>query len=63
MISIRFKNARELKDRWKEAYGWLSKMKRYSLLRLCRQIMNYEGGSFQEKLEYAAYRLIEEPFD
>lgn len=63
LISIKFENARELKDRWKEAYGWLSKLKQDSLLRFCRQIMNYEGESFQEKLEYAAYRLIEEPFD
>ena len=63
MLSIGFENARGLKDQWKETYSWLSVMERDGLLRLCQRIMNYGGVSFQEKLENAVYRLIEESFD
>ena len=63
MILIRFEDARKLKDQWKEAYSWLSVMERDGLLRLSQWIMKFGGSRFQEKLENAAYGLIEEPFE
>jgi hypothetical protein len=60
MILIRFEDARNLKDQWKEAYSWLSVMERGGLLRLSQWIMKFGRVGFQEKLENAAYGLIEE---
>jgi len=62
MILIGFEEARNLKDQWEEAYNWLSVMERNSLLRLGQWIMKFGGVYFQEKLENAAYGLIEESF-
>jgi len=63
MILIKFKDARKLKDQWKEAYGWLSLMERNGLVRLSRWIMTLGGSRFQETLENAAYGLIQESFE
>jgi hypothetical protein len=63
MLRIGFEDARSLKDQWEETYSWLSVVERDGLLRLSHQIMNFGGVGFQEKLENAAYRLIEEPFE
>lgn len=63
MLSIGFEDARSLKDQWKEAYSWLSVIERDGLLRLSKEIMNFGGVRFQEKLQNAAYRLIEESFE
>jgi hypothetical protein len=62
MILIGFEDARKLKDQWKEAYSWLSVTERDGLLRLSQWIMKCEGVGFQEKLENAAYGLIEGSF-
>ncbi len=59
MLSIGFEDAQTLKDQWTEAYSWLAVMEREGLLRLSHQIMNSRGAGFQEKLENAAYGLIE----
>jgi hypothetical protein len=63
MLSIGFEDARSLKDQWEEAYNWLSVIERDGLLRLSQKIMNFGGARFQEKLENAAYGLIEESFE
>jgi hypothetical protein len=63
MLSIGYEDARSLKDQWKEAYNWLSVIERDCLLRLSQEITNFGGVRFQEKLENAAYRLIEESFE
>jgi hypothetical protein len=63
MLSIGFEDAPGLKDRWQEAYGWLSVMERDGLLRLSRWIVKCGGSRFQEKLENAAYGLIEGSFE
>ena len=63
MILIKLKDARKLKDQWKKAYSWLSVMEQDGLLRLSQRIMKFGGSRFQEKLENAAYGLIEEPFE
>jgi hypothetical protein len=62
MILIIFEDARKLKDQWKEAYHWLSGLERNGLLRLSHRILKFGGSHFQEKLENAAYGLIEESF-
>ncbi len=62
MILIRSDDAPKLKDQWKEAYCWLSVMEQDRLLRLSQRIMEFGKSSFQEKLENAAYGLIEESF-
>ena len=62
MILIRSEDAPKLKDRWKEAYSWLSVMEQDGLLRLSQRIMEFGESHFQEKLENAVYGLIEESF-
>ena len=62
MILIRSEDAPKLKDQWNEAYGWLSVTEQNGLMRLSRRIMEFGESRFQEKLENAAYGLIEEPF-
>jgi len=62
MILKRFVDALKLKDRWREAYSWLSMMEQDGLLRLSQRIMKFGESRFQEKLENAAYGLIEESF-
>ncbi len=62
MILIRSDDAPKLKDQWKEAYCWLSVMEQDRLLRLSQRIMEFGESRFQEKLENAAYGLIEESF-
>ena len=63
MLSIGFEDAQSLKDQWKETYSWLSVAEREGLLRLSQWIIKFEGPRFQEKLENAAYGLIEESFE
>jgi hypothetical protein len=62
MILIRSDDAPKLKDQWNEAYSWLSVMEQDGLLRLSQRIMEFGESRFQEKLENAAYGLIEESF-
>jgi len=62
MILTRSEDAPKLKDQWKEAYSWLSVMEQDGLLRLSQRIMEFGESRFQEKLENAAYGLIEESF-
>ena len=62
MILIRSEDAPKLKDQWKEAYSWLSVTEQDGLLRLSQRIMEFGESRFQEKLENAAYGLIEESF-
>ncbi len=62
MILIGSEDAPKLKDQWKEAYGWLSVTEQNCLLRLSQRIMEFRESRFQEKLENAAYGLIEESF-
>jgi hypothetical protein len=62
MILIRSEDAPKLKGQWKEAYSWLSVIEQDDLLRLSQRIMEFGESRFQEKLENAAYWLIEESF-
>lgn len=62
MILIRSEGASKLKDQWNKAYGWLSVTEQDGLFRLCRRIMKFGESRFQEKLENAAYGLIEASF-
>ena len=62
MILIRSEDAPKLKGQWKEAYSWLSVIEQDDLLRLSQRIMEFGESRFQEKLENAAYGLIEESF-
>jgi hypothetical protein len=51
-----------LRDKWNEAYGWLSEEEREGLFRLAGSIVNRGEHSFQERLEQAAYRLLLDPW-
>ena len=62
MILIRSEDASKLKDQWNKAYSWLSVIEQDGLLRLSQRIMKFGESHFQEKLENAAYGLIEESF-
>lgn len=60
MISVKFEGAQDLKDRWYEAYSWLSESEQDGLFRLCHRLVEYEGMTFQERLEQAALKLIQD---
>ena len=51
-----------IRDRWNEAYGWLSEDEREGIFRLARSIVADGGDSFQEKLERASYRVLQDPW-
>jgi hypothetical protein len=59
MISVAFEGAQDLKGRWYEAYSWLSEIERDGLLLLCQRIVEYESMTFQERLEQATLKLIQ----
>jgi hypothetical protein len=58
MISVGVKDAQTVRNRWNEAYGWLSE--RESFILFARRMMNDGGRDFQARLERAAFRLISE---
>ena len=58
MISVGIEEAQGLRNQWKEAYGWLSEREWESLSQFAQCTMNDEGETFQERLEQAAIRLI-----
>jgi len=62
MFMIKSEDAQKLKDYWKDAYSWLSVMEQDSLRRLSHLIMEYGESHFQERLEHATHKLIEEHF-
>lgn len=58
MISAGVKEAQAVRNRWDEAYGWLSEREGLSIL--AQSMMNDRGRDFQARLECAAFRLISE---
>lgn len=50
MLSIGFEDAQILKERWTEAYRWLSDTERVWLLRLSYQIMDFGGAGFSGEI-------------
>ena len=60
MVSVAFEAAQDLKGRWNEAYSWLSESERDDLFQLCQRILEYESKTFQERLEQATYKLIQD---
>jgi len=58
MISAGLEGAQRFKDQWDEVYGWLSDAERKGLSLLARSIMKLEVKTFQERLEQAAFQLI-----
>jgi hypothetical protein len=60
MISFGIPEAKFLKDQWDEAYGWLLKREREGLSLFTLSLMHIEEQTFQERLEDAALRLINE---
>lgn len=60
MISVSFEVAQDLKGSWNEAYSWLSKSERDGLFQLCQRMVEDEGMTFQERLEKATLKLIQD---
>ncbi len=58
MVSMGIEDAQALRNRWNEAYGWLSQNGLEGLSRFAQYTMNHKGGSFQERLEHAVLWLI-----
>lgn len=58
MIKSGMQEAQALRNQWNEAYGWLSEREREGLSQLAQYTMDYEGKTFQERLEQAALRLL-----
>ncbi len=58
MISVGIEEAQGLRNQWKEAYGWLSEREWEGLSQFAQCTMNDEGETFQERLEQAAIRVI-----
>jgi len=60
MISVGVEEAQTLKDKWNEAYKWLSERERESLFRLVQSIISHCEETFHNQLEQAALGLITE---
>jgi len=60
MISVAFEAAQDLKGRWNEAYSWLSESERDDLFQLCQGMVEYESMTFQDRLEQATLKLIQD---
>jgi hypothetical protein len=54
--------AMNLRQEWDEAYGWLGKTEKESLLDLPHRLTDLEGKTFQEKLERTTGLLITAPY-
>ena len=61
MISVGIPEAKPLRNQWNNAYGWLSGREREGLSLFSRCIMSDEGKTFQDRLEKAAFWLLQEP--
>jgi hypothetical protein len=62
LITCGIPESRALRDKWNEAYGWISEKDREGLFRLAGCIVNHGEYSFQERLEQVAYRLLSDPW-
>lgn len=58
MIAAGIEEARVLRGRWGEAYGWLPQGERETLFRYAQTTIDRERKTFQERLEQATLRLI-----
>lgn len=61
MISMEMEEAQSLKERWNDAYSWLSERKREGLVRFARLTLEYERKTFQDRLEQGTLNLITDP--
>jgi hypothetical protein len=59
LAAIQKEEAQNLRKEWEEAYGWLPEKERENLLNFTRRLMDLEGKAFQERLERAAFLLID----
>jgi hypothetical protein len=60
MVSVGLPEGKTLRNQWDEAYEWLPKREREGLSLFALSIMKEEGMAFQERLEHAVFRLINE---
>lgn len=58
MISNGVKGAEEVREQWKEAYGWLSERVQEGLARFLQHILMGATMPFQERLEQATLQLL-----
>ncbi|UCF57328.1 MAG: hypothetical protein JSW15_02325, partial [Deltaproteobacteria bacterium] len=61
MISMQMEEAQALREKWNNAYSWLSERKREALFRFAQRTLEYEGKTFQNRLEHATLDLINDP--
>ena len=52
---------RRLLKRWKSAYGWISETDRRQIMRFASEAVANTAGSFQDRLEQTAFKLITDP--
>ena len=52
---------RRLLKRWKSAYGWISETDRRQIIRFASEAVANTAGSFQDRLEQTAFKLITDP--
>lgn len=58
MISVGVEEAQTLRDKWNEAYAWLSEREREGLFWLAQSIISHREETFQDRLEQATLHLI-----
>lgn len=58
LVAVGVKSADNVKERWKEAYRWLPDETQQGLVRFSRKALTDTQKLFQERLEQATFRLI-----
>ncbi|MGD2127139.1 MAG: hypothetical protein PVG99_13725 [Desulfobacteraceae bacterium] len=61
MIALGIEEARTLREKWNQAYAWLSKGEREGLSRFVQRTLECKAKTFQERLEYLTLELITDP--
>ena len=60
MVSAGIEGMKALRNRWYEAYEWLSKKEQETIFRLAWYAIEQAGNTFQERLEKTAFVLLTE---
>ena len=60
LVSLRVENAETIKNRWENAYSWLSETIQEGLVSFARNSMAYNHKPFQQRLENMTLKLISE---
>jgi hypothetical protein len=58
LVSLNVEGAETTKNKWKEAYGWLSETVQEGLIGFAHNTMSFRDKPFQKRMEYVTLNFI-----